>query len=413
MLIIKKTLFSIFVMSLSVLPFSVANAYQLDQSSFTITITPSTDNTATTKDIQKAISYLSSRKDVDNLWTLKFDSQKYFLTQQISSSGLKNTLITSSDVTNPAELIKTSDWDSAKSGEYLLKLSMCNKVDIVSLAFYGQNDFSKSLDGVWPDQGVYIGSCNVVKLDNNKFYNFGNAALRVVTDTRDPVKGVNSFKTHVTHNSFNNFYQTATTSTDTIYGGTAQSTWDNNTFANVRGSIKFASRTPGAKQIEFLNNTINGGDHFGLEINNYSDFSIKGNTFKNIKDVAVNIYTGAADRVKTGFIWGDNFTVSNNTFQKCGRGVRYSHEAFPDGFNYTPQNLTIKDNTFEDLTDPKTPAIFIGNGKIEKVQMTNNKLSGIKNRSTVELGKEVKFTDTQKNTIDDAVLQFAIPSTKK
>ena len=296
MLKIRRLLFSISILLLSEFIFYPVYAYELNKTNFTVTVSSSSDNVATTQDLQKALTYLTNRSDTDNQWTLKLSSEKYFLTRQVSSSGLKNTVITSSDITKPAQLIKDAGWDSAKSGEYLLNLRMCSKLNIISLEFYGQNDFSKSLDGVWPDQGVYIGSCNVVKLDSNKFYNFGNAALRVVTDTRDPVKGVNSFKTHVTHNSFNNFYQTATTSTDTIHGGTAQSTWDNNTFANVRGSIKFASRTPGAKQIDFLNNTINGGDHFGLEINNYSDFSIKGNTFKNIKDVALNIYTGAADR---------------------------------------------------------------------------------------------------------------------
>ncbi|MFX8692494.1 hypothetical protein ABTM44_18425, partial [Acinetobacter baumannii] len=82
-------------------------------------------------------------------------------------------------------------------------------------------------------------------------------------------RGVNSFKTTVINNTFNNIYQTATTATDDIHGGTAYSSWINNTFNNLRGSIKFASRTPGAKTIEFVRNMVNGGDHFGLEINNY------------------------------------------------------------------------------------------------------------------------------------------------
>jgi hypothetical protein len=388
-------------------------AYQLDATNFTITVSPSVDSNATTQDLQKAVSYLTSRKDTSNPWTLKLTPQKYFLTRQISSSGMKNVTIASTDPSNPAQLIKMPGWDSAKSGEYLLSLRMCDHVNIVGLEFYGQTDFAKSTAPVWPDQGLYIGSCNVVKIDSNKFYNFGNAALRVVTDSRDPVPGVNSFKTHVTNNTFNNFYQTATTATDTIHGGTAQSTWDHNTFANVRGSIKFASRTPGAKQIEFLNNTVNGGDHFGLEVNNYSDFSIKGNTLKNIKDVPINIYTGSGNEIKKGFPWGDNMTVSNNTIEKCGRGIRYSHEPFPDGFNNVPQNLVVTDNTFNELTDPSMPAIFIGNGKIEKVQISNNKLNSLKSNKTIQLGSDVQLIEAQQNTQDEAVLQLAIPTNTK
>jgi hypothetical protein len=398
---------------LGIMPDVAVYAYQIDNLNHTITVSPATTPTATTQDLQKALTYLTNRPDTTTLWTLKLNPQRYFLTQQISSAGLKNVVITSSDLANPAQLIKNPGWDSAKSAEYLLYLRMCDHVQIIGLEFYGQTDFAKSAAPFWPDQGVYVGSCNVVLLDSNKFYNFGNAALRVVTDAHDPVLGVHSFKTHVTRNTFNNIYQTATTATDTLHGGTAQSTWDHNTFVNLRGSIKFASRTPGASQIEFFNNTVNGSDHLGLEVNNYSDFAIKGNTFKNIKEVAIDVYTGISNDIKKGFAWGDNFTIDSNTIQQCGRGIRYSHEAFPDGFNNTPQNLVIKNNLFDALLTPNTPAIFIGNGQIDKVQLNNNKLTSIKNTSAVQLGNDVHLIEAQQNTVDQAILQFAIPAKSK
>ena len=409
----KQCLLFFILMLFTTMPFTKIYAYETDNKNNIITVSPSNDPIATTQDLQKAITYLSGRPDTNQQWAIKLKPQKYFLTQQISTTGLKNTTITSFDASQPAQLIKAPNWDSAKSGEYILSLRMCDHITISNIEFYGQTDFSKSVNSFWPDQGVYIGSCNIVNIDSNKFYNFGNAALRVVTDAKDPVKGVNSFKTHVTHNTFNNIYQTATTATDLVHGGTAQSTWDYNTFYNIRGSIKFASRVEGAKHIEFFNNTINGGDHFGLEVNNYNDFKIKGNTIKNIKDAAITIYTGAADIVKNGFPWGDDFIITNNDIEKCGRGIRYSHEAFPDGSNNTPQNLVINDNTVENLSDPNTPAIFIGNGVIDNLQMNNNQLLSITNKKAIELGKDVHIINAQNNTLDKTMLQLTLPAISK
>ena len=409
----KQSLLLLLLLLLTSMPFAKIYAYETDNKNNIITVSPLNDPLATTQDLQKAIAYLSSRTDTTQPWTIKLKPQKYFLTQQVSTTGLKNTTITSFDPLQPAQLIKIPNWDSAKNGEYILSFRMCDHITISNIEFYGQTDFSKSVAPFWPDQGVYIGSCNVVKIDSNKFYNFGNAALRVVTDARDPIKGINSFKIHVTHNTFNNIYQTSNTATDLVHGGTAQSTWDYNTFYNIRGSIKFASRVQGAKHIEFLSNTINGGDHLGLEINNYNDFQIKENTIKNVKDTAISIYTGAADIVRIGFPWGDDFIVTNNVIEKCGRGIRYSHESFPDGSNNIPQNVVINDNTLESLSNPNTPAIFVGNGAIDKLQMNNNQLSLITNKKAIELGKDVHIINAQNNMVDKTMLQLTVPTISK
>lgn len=373
-------------------------AYLVDSATSTVTVSPGTSPAATTTDLRNAINFLTNRTDKATLWTLKFTPGQYFLSAQVSSSGLQNTLL-SSEPNHPAQIIKMDGWNSSTSGEYLLSFRMCNKVQMSGFEFYGQTSFANNADPYWPDQGVYFGSCNVVRVDNNKFFNIGNTALRVVTDARDPVSGVNSFKTTVVNNTFNNIYQTATTSTDTIHGGTALSTWMNNTFVNLRGSVKFASRTPGARGIEFINNVINGSDHFGLEINNYNDFKISGNIIQNIKSVAINAYTGAGIN---GFAWGDNFTISNNNIANVGRAIRYSHEPAVDGYQYIPHNLIIDNNIIKMVNEPnlQVSAISIINGIIDGVQVTNNKLSEVANKQYISVFPSCTNVSVQGNMVD-------------
>lgn len=372
----------LFFFSLLLLQIPSSFAYKLDQVNHVLSVSPGATPAATTTDLRSALSYLTNRSDKTTLWTMKFAPGNYTLTAQVASSGLQNTILTSSDLTRPAKLIKVAGWNSATSAEYLLSFRMCKQVQMIGMEFYGQTNFAQNANPYWPDQGVYFGSCNVVKVDRNKFFNFGNAALRVVTDSRDPVAGVNSFKTMVSNNTFNNIYQTATTSTDNIHGGTALSTWINNTFVNLRGSVKFASRTAGARSIEFINNVINGGDHFGLEINNYTDFTLRGNTIQNIKEVAINIYTA---NVPNLFAWGDNFTIANNNIRNVGRGIRYSHDPYSSGYQNIPKNLIIDSNTLTDVRDPNNsiPAIWVTGGVVNGVKVTNNKLNSISNRKYI------------------------------
>jgi hypothetical protein len=374
-------------------------AYQLDKTNRVISVSPSATPAATTSDLRSAFSYLVNRADKTNLWTMKFAPGNYTLSAQVASSGLQNTIITSSDLSKPAKLIKVAGWNSSTSAEYLLYFRMCKQVQMIGMEFYGQTNFATNANPYWPDQGVYFGSCNVVKVDRNKFFNFGNAALRVVTDSRDPVPGVNSFKTMVSNNTFNNIYQTATTSTDNIHGGTALSTWVNNTFVNLRGSIKFASRTAGARTIEFINNVVNGGNHFGLEINNYTDFTLRGNTIQNIKEVAINIYTA---NVPNLFAWGDNFTIANNNIRNVGRGIRYSHDPYSSGYQNVPKNLIIDGNTLSEVRDPLNyvPAIWVTGGVVDGVKVTNNKLYSIANKKYIGVIQGSKNVSILNNMVD-------------
>lgn len=398
-------LVSLFALALCQLP---SFAYQVDSTARTVTVSPGATPAATTTDLRNAFAYLVNRADKDVQWTMRFTPGKYTTSAQITVSGLQNTIVTSTDASNPAQLVKVDGWNSATSAEYLLSFRMGKKLQLLNMEFYGQTDFAEGANPYWPDQGVYFGSCDTVKVEGDKFYNFGNTALRVVTDSRDPVPGVNSFRTFVNKNTFNNIYQTATTSIDSIHGGTALSTWSNNTYVNLRGSVKFASRTPGAQIIEFVNNTINGGDHYGLEVDNYSDFKIQNNVIQNIKEYAMTIYTnGSGALMKSGFPWGDNINISGNTITNVGSGIRFDHRPFWDGTQNIPKNLVIDNNTISQVTTTASyiPVITITGGVVDGVQVTNNKMSAITNKKYLSILSGCTNVVNSGNTADGATLK--------
>jgi len=377
-----------------------SHALVKDATNHVLTMSPSTSATTNTNELRSAMSFLASRPDKSTAWTLKLNPGKYSMSAQVSANGLQNVTITSADPAHPAQMVKMPGWDSATSAEYLLYMTMGKNVNLTNLEFYGQTSFSANANPYWPDQGIYFGSCDTVKVDHDKFYNFGNSALRVSTWERDPVTGVHSSNTTVTNNLFNNIYQTSTTVQDNIHGGSTHYLMQGNTFVNLRGSVKFASRTPGASDVHVINNTINGGDHFGLEINNYSNFEIRGNSISNIKSVAMNIYTGAIP----GFPWGDNFTITGNTLKNVARGIRYSHEPGTDGVQNVPKNLVIDSNTLSGVTEASggIPAISEINGMVSGIKVTNNKLSSITNKKYISVTQGSTSVSILNNTVDGA-----------
>lgn len=357
-----------------------AQAYQIDENNHVITVAPTGDYTA---DAQKALAYLLNRKDKDTLWTFRFQPGKYYLSKPLYGVGLQNVNFVST-ADNPAMLIK---GDNFSTGEYLIYLRMSHHIKVQGFEFFGRTNFKNNNDPVWKDQGVFFGSCRNILVDNNHFYNFGNAALRVTTSEADPVKGVNSFDTTVSNNTFNNIYQISTTSNDFVHGATARYWLKNNTIVNLRGSVKFASRTTGAQDVHILDNNINGSDHYGLEIDNYDDVEIIGNTFQNIKGVAVNIYTNP--KVPKGFNWGNNYKISNNRIHNARRGIRFSPDPSDDGFKPTPKNLVISSNVITSITetDKFVPAISVVNGVVNGVKVTSNSMSSITNKKYIGIDK--------------------------
>jgi hypothetical protein len=372
-------------------------AYQIDQSKHIITVSPTGDYNT---DARKALSYLLQRADKETLWTFQFNPGKYYMSRPLYGVGLKNVQF-ASNPENPAMLIKGEQFTES---EYLIYLRMSEKIGVRGFQFYGNTLFKTNNNPVWPDQGLFFGSCRNVTIDRNHFYNFGNAALRVTTSESDPVKGVNSFDTVVSENTFNNIYQISTTSNDEAHGATARYWLKNNTIVNLKGSIKFASRTPGAQDVHIMNNNINGSEHYGLEIDNFDNMEIVGNTLQNIKGIAINIYTNP--RVSKGFNWGNNFNISDNQIHNVRRGIRFSPDPSADGYKPVPKNLQIINNTLSEITesDPHVSAISIVNGVVNGVKVTDNKISSVKNRKFITISKGSNPITQINNTADGKAL---------
>jgi hypothetical protein len=144
---------------------------------------------------------------------------------------------------------------------------------------------------------------------------------------------------------------------------------------------------------------VNGGDHFGLEINNYTDFKLWNNTIQNIKEVAMNIYTA---NVPNQFAWGDNFSIKNNIINNVGRGIRYSHDPYSSGYQNVPKNITVDGNTLSNVHDPlnSVPAIWITGGIANGVTVTNNKLSSISNKKYIGVQQGSTNVSILNNTVD-------------
>lgn len=365
---------------------SVSHAYQVDSAHHTVITSPAMNPEATTADIRAAAEFLTKRPDQDTPWTWQWRPGAYYLTSQIRLSGLKQVKLVSNP-DQPAQLFKAIGWDNHKSGEYLMTFLMGRNITVSGFEFYGQFSFAKNADPKWGDQGLLFGSCDTVTLDRNRFFNFGNSALRVTTIERDPVPGIHSFNTRVTNNTFTNIYQISTTSNDNIHGATSHYWLIGNTFSHLRGSVKFASRTAGAEDLHILDNVIDGGDHYGIEINNYNDVEIRRNRIENIAGVAINIYTASPKGGIKGFAWGNNYTITENVIRNAGRGIRYAHQPFRDGYQNTPRNLVINNNALENIreTDPKIPAIWVTGSKVDFLKLGQNRLFGIANKNPIGL----------------------------
>lgn len=402
-LLLGANLFSLIGFSLIGLPQaeSASNAiYTINPTAHAIAI-HNTGDAAT--QINSALNYLANRADKGTPWTVTFDGGKYVLSKRIGADKLQNVSLVS-DPKNPAILVKAQGFNT----EYLFYTRFSQNISIRGFDLYGlsrvykeSNYTSDPQAPVWVDQGLYFGSSNGVIVNMNRFFSFGNAAVRITTTERDPVPGVNSFNSQVTQNYFNNVFQVSTTSNDTIHGGTANFLFQGNTFDNLRGSVKFASRTPGATNVIIRHNSIRSSSADGLEIVGYNNLEVSNNIFQNIARNAVNCYSNG--RSSAGFQWGDNLSFKNNTVNNTGGGFRFSADPFMDGFQPVPTHVSFTDNTFSNLTG-NAPAITLLNSVFPALVITNNQFSNIPSKKYVYIQQKTADMNFQNNKADSKLI---------
>lgn len=358
-------------------------AYTIDLAHKTITIHPVGD---VSTQVNQALTYLLKRPDQTALWTVQFDPGNYDLTQTFYADRLQNVALVS-DINKPARLVKPPGYPC----EYILVSRFSKNLTIKGFEFYGltkvykESNYSADLTNpVWKDQGIYLGSTNGVTVNMNRFYNFGNGALRISTAETDPVPGVNSNNSQVTQNYFNNVFQVTTTSNDTIHGGSANYLFQGNVFDNLRGSLKFASRTPGASNVYVRYNNIRSSSMDGMEIVGYTNMEISSNQFHNIARNTVNCYSNG--RSVRGFSWGDNMVFKNNVVDNVAAGFRFSADPFGDGYQPAPYNVQVSGNTISNITGGN-PAVILSNGTFPHLSVKDNKFSRIASKKYIMVQK--------------------------
>ena len=375
--------------------------YDLDVQKHTITIHNTGEVTA---EINSALSYLVNRKDANTVWNVKFDGGKYNISKILFSERLQNVNFIS-DPKNPAILAKTPNFPI----EYLFYTRFSKNITfsgftiIGNTATYIPDNYLTGTSIGWADQGIYFGSSNGVVISNNRFYNIGNAAIRVTTTERDPVRGVDSFNTQISGNYFDNIFQVTTTSNDLVHGGSASLLVQDNIFDHIWGSIKFASRTDGATNVVFRRNAINNSTTDGLEIVGYNNIEISNNTLQNIARNAANCYTNNVSAY--GFDWGNNLSFKNNVIKNTGGGIRISADAYIDGFQPQPKNVTISGNSITNLKGT-APALTLLKSSFPGLTVTNNQFSNVPSKIYFYMPTKNTKALLTGNKLDNKALNF-------
>ncbi|HEY9686991.1 MAG TPA: right-handed parallel beta-helix repeat-containing protein [Coleofasciculaceae cyanobacterium] len=292
---------------------------------------------------------------------LYFPAGRYELGSGLHGDQLNNVSIVGE---TGAELVKTP----AFKDEYLFYSRFSRNVGIRNLIFRGNT--SDRTQYRWGESGLYFGSSDGVVVENSNFYDFGDAAIRVTT-SRAGAQGTHSHNATVRNNYFENVTQITTTSNQNRYGGTNGFFLYNNVFRHLKGTVKFATRTPGAGQIIVRNNSISGVPSIptsnGIEVVSYSNVFLENNLIADCGGFGMNIYTNTGPGID-GFDWG-NYLIRNNTITRCAKGIRVSVSPYRNGYVPQVSTITIENNRLQ-VAAPQ--AIQLLNGHIRNAVVQGN-----------------------------------------
>jgi hypothetical protein len=292
-----------------------------------------------------------------------FPSGTYRFAQSVREDGLDNVRF---------EGAAGTVWQKANPfrGEYLFMTRLSNGVAFNNLVFKGNTTNRHAYR--WGESGIYLGSSNGIVIERNRFYDFGDAAIRV-TSSNKMARGVSSSNSVVKDNYFENVTQITTTSNQNGYGGSIGYLLENNEFRNLKGSVKFATRMPGAAQIIVLNNRISGvpalSTSVGIEVVGYSNVFIEDNEISDCGGFAMNIYSNPGRNIR-GFDWG-NYLIRGNRVESCAKGIRVSVQPFADGYRPRVKDIRIVENSLHIKTGKP---IQVVNGQAELVTVQRNRM---------------------------------------
>lgn len=341
--------------------------------------------------LNQAVNYLLNREDKTVQWRLILGGGDYVARSTIRFDRLKNVHILGSANSRPA-----FQKPAGGGGEYLASCLYCEGVTVDGLSFQGRTRVYDPANVQWGDQGLFWASTKNCVIRNSAFADFGNAAIRMTTYFRDPVLGINSFDNRVEFNTFRNIQQITTTSDGTLdHGGSANYYVVGNTFSDLRGAIKFASRVPVSGAHALFNRVLN-GDHYGFDISGYDDIEIVGNQVSNVKGWGISLSTNNRVKKDAEFAWAARTEIRNNEISNAQGGVSFYNAPYTE-YGYwdgrvikfarypTPRFFIARDLLLDHNTVTGAKGYVFALRGVENVRMSNNSAPGFTGRTAVIL----------------------------
>ena len=291
---------------------------------------------------------------------LVFPPGTYKITNRIFIQGLTNAVIT-----GPGATITKSGFDYTGGGNPIFYFLEGQFIQVKELRFIGSQP--STTDVLYGDDGILSVDCVEIDISHNEFTDFGDGAIRNLSHyVTNPPTSVIAFNVHIAFNFFNNILQTSSTP-----GGVDTVTFVGNTFSNLKGSVKFASRVANSGRIVVANNVIKTGLGTGFEFSSTGIVLIANNVVTDAPIMA-NFYTNPAVGANPA-TW-DNLVITDNLFSGCTTGVRIASTNYNDGTRVCVNNVTISGNTFRGVTGGSNDAAILLTGTISNARILNNSI---------------------------------------
>uniref|UniRef100_UPI004048942D right-handed parallel beta-helix repeat-containing protein n=1 Tax=Vibrio anguillarum TaxID=55601 RepID=UPI004048942D len=251
--------------------------------------------------------------------TISLKTGTYDICSKINIKNIKDITIIGNGL---VEFKKCSSFND----EYILYIIDSEKITIENISFWGLTTQpyidSDNTNIVWGEQGVLFSGTQNSAILNSRFYNFGDAALRVTSSKTHPSEEkINSRHFLAQGNIFHNVTQVTTTHVwSNDFGGTEDITFKHNLFSNMKGGLKLSSRKP-VSQAVIESNIFSEIHGSAIEMNYYSKLIVQNNVFNNIGKFILNAYPNSINNINEAINW-NNLTFSKNQIINAKGGIR-------------------------------------------------------------------------------------------
>lgn len=333
-------------------------------------------------------TYLNSNTNLRTNAIWYFAPGLYYHKVDIYQLGLTNVAILGS----PGTVFQKQPGNSSTTREYSFFTTGSANVYIDGIEWRGVTTsltaYGFGGGGSNADSGLYLASCNNTRVTNCRFFDFGDAAIRMTTSPSS-ANSLDSYNGLVQNNYLYNCTQVTTTPNGTITGGVGKGGCENfqvigNTAENLKGSFKSACRYPTSGAL-FKDNHIEcaagASSSCGIEMLSYTNGQVINNFVTGASNWALHFYPNAESGLNK-FEYG-NYTVDGNILIDNYRGIRVNNNAYAgDSLQATPYNMNFFRNTIDGVsynTNGTASALTFTGGSWGSGQCKDNSLSRIAN----------------------------------